>query len=77
MNGWRLEVDSEHVIVIGKLHCLIESRSSTGEYHSVEVDHGKVTCTCPGFQYRKRCRHSRAIRNWLMGKADVEVSVAA
>jgi len=31
-----------------------------GTYNVVARD-GKVTCTCPGFQSRRRCSHSSAV----------------
>ncbi len=44
----RLEGDSYNVI------------GNHGTYNVVARD-GKVMCTCPGFQSRKRCSHSSAV----------------
>ena len=44
----RLEGDSYNVV------------GNHGTYNVVARD-GKVMCTCPGFQARKRCSHSSAV----------------
>lgn len=34
-----------------------DSRSGGGEYVVNEYSDGDIVCNCPGFQYRKKCRH--------------------
>jgi len=38
------------------------SSSSPGKAYRLEVDGGDVTCSCPGFEYRGACSHSRALK---------------
>lgn len=38
------------------------SSSKPGSHYSLLVDGGDVTCTCPGFEYRGMCRHSRELK---------------
>lgn len=38
------------------------SASSPGKAYRLEVDSGDVTCTCPGFEYRGACSHSRTLK---------------
>ena len=30
---------------------------SKGQFYTVTTDNGRTTCTCPGFQFRKNCKH--------------------
>ena len=41
------------------------SASSPGKSYRLEVDQGDVTCSCPGFEYRGACSHSRALKSAL------------
>lgn len=61
-----LMIDGERVLAQGHKHALVASKSVPGEWHSVEYDEegGFWTCTCKGYQVRKRCRHARAIGRW-------------
>jgi len=34
-----------------------EFTGSNGSLYNVSKKHAKYTCTCPGFQFRGRCRH--------------------
>jgi SWI/SNF-related matrix-associated actin-dependent regulator 1 of chromatin subfamily A len=38
------------------------SSSKPGVYYVLDVDGGDVSCTCPGFEYRGACAHSRALK---------------
>ena len=38
------------------------SASSPGKVYRLEVDAGDVTCSCPGFEYRGACSHSRTLK---------------
>jgi SNF2 family DNA or RNA helicase len=38
------------------------SSSSPGKAYRLEVDGGDVKCTCPGFEYRGACSHSRSLK---------------
>jgi len=41
------------------------SSSKPGVHYVLDVDGGDVTCTCPGFEYRGACAHSRALKGAL------------
>ncbi len=68
-----LVIDGEHVIVIGRLHCLVESKSRPTQYHTVSFEDEEWSCTCESGVMRKSCRHQRAIREWMLGRAKVSV----
>ena len=44
----------------------VASSSRPGAFHLLDVDGGDVTCTCPGFEYRGACVHSRALKAALV-----------
>jgi hypothetical protein len=46
------QIDGETVIFLGPA-VLVKSKSQSDTWYSVEAGR----CTCPGFQYRKTCRH--------------------
>lgn len=52
----------------------VPSSSSEEVYEvSCSVGHGGVTCTCPGFRYRKSCKHIVVETHecgWLEGVSD-------
>lgn len=68
-----LLVDGERVLVQGFGQALVASKSTQGEWHSVEWDDEMVdwTCTCISWQCRHTCRHIKAISRFAGGKADV------
>ena len=35
---------------------------SRGSVYTVRMEHKKLTCSCPGFQFRGQCRHIEQIR---------------
>jgi len=35
----------------------VKVTGSKGNEYTIVKEHGKSTCTCPGFQFRGRCRH--------------------
>jgi hypothetical protein len=41
------------------------SSSQAGKYYTLDVDSGDVVCSCPGFEYRGACAHSRALKKAL------------
>jgi SNF2 family DNA or RNA helicase len=41
------------------------SASSPDKSYRLDVDQGDVTCSCPGFEYRGACSHSRALKSAL------------
>jgi len=43
----------------------VSSTSKAGVYYVLDVDGEDVTCTCPGFEYRGACTHSRALKGAL------------
>ncbi|HZM95940.1 MAG TPA: SNF2-related protein [Vicinamibacterales bacterium] len=46
------------------------SASKPGSHYFIDVDGSDVTCSCPGFEYRGQCKHSRDVKNALAsGKA--------
>jgi hypothetical protein len=53
----------EVITPIGIGHLLIESWSHPGEHHSIDVE--EMTCSCRGFQCRKKCRHLEKVRDLL------------
>ena len=44
----------------------VASSSKPGAFHTLDVDGGDVTCSCPGFEYRGACVHSRALKAALV-----------
>lgn len=40
---------------------VITVQGSKGNTYIVTKESGKVTCSCPGFQYRKSCRHIEGV----------------
>ncbi len=40
---------------------VITVQGSKGNTYIVTKENGKVTCSCPGFQYRKSCRHIEGV----------------
>jgi SNF2 family DNA or RNA helicase len=40
----------------------IESSSRPGTFYEITVDGGDVMCSCPGFEYRGTCSHTRTFR---------------
>jgi hypothetical protein len=41
----------------------VVSRSKPGSFYQLTVDAGgDVDCTCPGFEYRGMCAHSRDLK---------------
>ena len=71
--GISLLIDGETVLVQGNGQALVKSRSVADTDYNVERDDetGRWTCTCKGYEIRRRCRHSRAIERWHNGEADV------
>lgn len=70
--GLSVLIDGEVVLLQGRGQCLVESKSIADTWYSVEIDDdGNVTCTCKGFEVRKRCRHARAIQRLSVGEADI------
>jgi SNF2 family DNA or RNA helicase len=46
------------------------SSSKPGSHYFIDVDGSDVTCSCPGFEYRGQCKHTRDVKNALAsGKA--------
>jgi len=38
--------------------------SKAGKFYTIrETPHGKLTCDCPGFHYRRNCRHTDEVKN--------------
>lgn len=42
----------------------VTSKSTGKMYNVISVD-GDVTCDCIGFQFRRKCKHSTAVKNTL------------
>lgn len=40
----------------------IEVKGSTGKSYYVETTSGKYACTCPGYGFRSKCKHSEQIK---------------
>jgi hypothetical protein len=45
----------------------VKSSSKPGAFYVLDVDGEDVLCTCPGFEYRGACRHSRTLKSALAG----------
>ena len=43
----------------------VESSSDKGKFYTLEEDAGDVYCTCPGFEYRGMCSHSRKLKDGI------------
>ena len=43
----------------------VASSSSAGKRYQLVARDGYVSCSCPGFMYRRRCRHARALKEGL------------
>jgi hypothetical protein len=41
----------------------VKSSSNPRAHYEITVDGDDVTCSCPGFEYRGQCRHSREIKH--------------
>jgi hypothetical protein len=64
-----LLVAGETVRIIGRRHALVASHSAPGDFHTVEQDEdGHWSCSCRGWEFRKRCRHLDAVREWALGR---------
>jgi len=75
--GIPLLIGGERAVVIGHTHCLLESKSNPGQWHSVsyELENGAGVwrCTCPSGTIRKTCRHIDTVRDWLNGKVTATI----
>ncbi len=45
----------EKIIVVGREHFLMESKTRPGEHHSIDLE--DRSCSCKGFLCRGSCRH--------------------
>ena len=43
------------------------SKSDPSKSYTLTVDGGDVACSCPGFEYRGACSHSRELKAALVG----------
>ena len=39
-----------------------EVKGSKGAHYTVRADYGRYTCTCPGFGWRRKCKHIEQIK---------------
>ena len=60
---------NEQITVIGRGYLLIESWTYPGEYHTVDTE--DMTCSCRGFNCRKKCRHLDKIKELLKYMEDM------
>jgi hypothetical protein len=35
---------------------------SKGAHYTVRANHGRYTCTCPGFGWRRKCKHIEQVK---------------
>jgi SNF2 family DNA or RNA helicase len=52
----------------------VSSSRSTDKYYTLDVVGMDVTCTCPGFEYRGMCRHSRELKEHLVSGAPLPMT---
>lgn len=71
--GLTLMIDGETVLVQGRGQALVESKSTADVWYTVELDDqtGRASCTCRGFEIRRKCRHAKAIERYARSEADV------
>jgi hypothetical protein len=57
-----------------RVYATYESRSSPGVRYNVVVNASNVpvACNCPGWVYRKKCRHVEKVRKMILEKYGVE-----
>lgn len=55
-NRWRFDVKTEK-----PTNPVWTVASSKGGSYTVELVNNQLTCTCPGFKYRSKCRHTDEI----------------
>ena len=48
----------------------VKVTGSKGNEYTIVKEHGKTTCTCPGFQFRGRCRHIKEFEQKEFDKVD-------
>lgn len=67
-----IRADGEVVQLLGPRQARV--RSSNGrDWYAVDLDEGQGFCTCPGYAYRKRCRHLEVIRRIGSGEAAIDL----
>tara|TARA_B100001559_G_C16250801_1_gene506889 strand:- start:35 stop:460 length:426 start_codon:yes stop_codon:yes gene_type:complete len=49
----------------------VKVSGSKGNEYTIVKEHGKTTCTCPGFQFRGRCRHIKEFEEKEFDKLNV------
>jgi hypothetical protein len=59
--GYDVERIRQHRVPIGTMReDTVESESSPGTYYHLKLmADGTWVCDCPGFQYRRECKHAR------------------
>lgn len=65
-------IDIERIVSLGNEEiAVVDSKpkseswtvqGSKGQTYIVTLDHGKFECTCPGFQFRRACKHVDTIK---------------
>ncbi len=64
-----IRVAEEEIQVIGHRHALVRSHTNPDHHHIVEQDpDGEWHCSCEGWNFRHRCRHLVAVREWALGR---------
>ena len=54
-------------MIIKRVHTafVVESESTPGQRYVVFADDSVLACTCPGYTYRSRCKHVKAVEGQL------------
>lgn len=47
--------------MVGELVARLPSSRDATVVYEVRLEQGEYTCTCPGYGFRKRCRHVKAL----------------
>jgi hypothetical protein len=78
-SGQSIRWENEKLLVVGRLHFLVRSKTSMREWHVVDLepvdqDWPEGGCSCRGYNCRRDCRHMRAVLSFLHAVRDGEMT---